>query len=164
MVGSDAYSVRKKRDSVSTRLKLHMRQTITEGIQVSWKESAHRLRTFQVFAGSCGGGKGAFEMSHSFLYFVGRHFWISRPQRISAKANATTDNKTKLFERFQNDPLSHWILVVWLQVSLWFAQEQTLNRGKGERIGAKIGTCRPLNELQLGTTCALAAHKGALLH
>ena len=35
--------VRKKQDSVSTRLKLHMRQTITEGTRVLWKESVHRL-------------------------------------------------------------------------------------------------------------------------
>ena len=62
--------VRKKRYSVSTRLKLHMRQMITEGTRVLWKESAHRLRaTFQYFAESFG-GKCALEMRHPFLYFV----------------------------------------------------------------------------------------------
>ena len=54
-----------------------MKQTITEGTPVSWKESAHRLRTtFQYFAESFDGGKGAFEMRHSFLYFFGTHFRI----------------------------------------------------------------------------------------
>ena len=40
------------------------------------KGSAHRLRTFQYFAESCHGDKGAFETRHSFLYFVGTHFRI----------------------------------------------------------------------------------------
>ena len=54
-----------------------MRLTITEGTRVSWKESAHRLWTiFQYFAESFAGGKGAFEMRHSFLYFVGTLFRI----------------------------------------------------------------------------------------
>ena len=74
---SDAYSVCKKRDEVSTRLKLHMRQMITEGTRVLWKESAHRLRTtFQYFAESFDGGEGACEKRHSFLCFVGTHFRI----------------------------------------------------------------------------------------
>ena len=71
--GSDAYSARKKRDSVSTRLKLHTRQTITVSTRVLWKESAHR---FQYFAESFDGGKGDFGMRHSFLYTVGTHFRI----------------------------------------------------------------------------------------
>ena len=57
----ERYSARKNRDSVSTRLKLHMRQTITEGTRVFRTGSAHRLRaTFlQYFAESFDGGKGA---------------------------------------------------------------------------------------------------------
>ena len=50
--GSDAYSVRKKLDSISKRLKLHTRQAITEGTRVLWNESAHRLRTKFNFAKS----------------------------------------------------------------------------------------------------------------
>ena len=36
----------------STWLKLHMRQTVTEGMQVLWKERAHHLRTTSYFAES----------------------------------------------------------------------------------------------------------------
>ena len=56
----------------------YTRQTITEGTRVFWKESVHCLRTFQYFAESLtfDGGKGAFELCHSFLYFVGTHFQI----------------------------------------------------------------------------------------
>ena len=43
--GSDAYGVRKKRDSVSLHVKLHARQTITEDTQVLSKENGHRLQT-----------------------------------------------------------------------------------------------------------------------
>ena len=42
----DACSIRKKRESVSTRLKPHTRQTIT---RVLWKKSAHRSRKTSVF-------------------------------------------------------------------------------------------------------------------
>ena len=62
--------------AVSTRLKLHMRQTMMEGRRALWKEHVHRLLTFQYFTESCDGGKGAFEMRQSFLYFVGTHFRI----------------------------------------------------------------------------------------
>ena len=42
--GRDACSSgRKKRDLVSSRLKLHMRRTITEGTRVSRKERAHQF-------------------------------------------------------------------------------------------------------------------------
>ena len=45
------------------------RQTIT---QLLWRESTHPLiTTFQYVAELCDGGKGAFEMHHSFLYFIG---------------------------------------------------------------------------------------------
>ena len=41
---------------------------IREGTRVLWKESVHRLQTtFQYFAESFDGGKGAVEMNHSFL-------------------------------------------------------------------------------------------------
>ena len=39
-----------KRDSVSTHLKLHLKQMITEGTRILWKESAHRLRTTFFFS------------------------------------------------------------------------------------------------------------------
>ena len=55
------------RNPVSARLKLQMRQTITEGTRVLWKESAHRFRTFQYFAESCHAcGKVTYETRHSF--------------------------------------------------------------------------------------------------
>ena len=59
-------------------LNLHIRQTITEGTRVLWKESAHRLRAFY-FAGSFDepGGKGTFEMHHSCLYISFR--WYAFP-------------------------------------------------------------------------------------
>ena len=53
----------KKWDSVSTLLKIHMRQTITEATRVLWKESAHRLRRTFFFA-----------QSFPLLPFVGTHF------------------------------------------------------------------------------------------
>ena len=67
--GSDAYTIRKMQDSVSTHLKLHMRQTITEGTKVLWKESVRCLRTiFHYFAESFDCGKDAFNMSFIFLF------------------------------------------------------------------------------------------------
>ena len=39
----------KKQDSVLTRLKLHMKQTITEDMQVLWRESVHCLQTTVYF-------------------------------------------------------------------------------------------------------------------
>ena len=53
-----------------TRLKLQTKQAIMEGTWVLWKEGAHRLRTPFYVAESFGkpGGKGAFEIRHSFLY------------------------------------------------------------------------------------------------
>ena len=62
--------MRKERDSVSARLKLYIRLTITEGTGVSWKKSAHRLRTTVYFAELFDepGCKGAFEMRHSCPY------------------------------------------------------------------------------------------------
>ena len=68
---------------------------ITEGTSVLWKESAYYLRTtFQYFAESFDGGKSAFGMRHSFLYYPWYAFpnlctKISRPLaygvRISSK-------------------------------------------------------------------------------
>ena len=58
---------KKKRDSVSTRLKQNMKQTITEQYASMWKESAHRLRWTFYFAESF--DKLNFVKLNSFLYF-----------------------------------------------------------------------------------------------
>ena len=48
-----------------------------ERTRVLWKECTHRLRTtFQYFAESFDGRKGAFEMRHSFFSFVGMYIQI----------------------------------------------------------------------------------------
>ena len=68
----------KKLDSVSTRLKQNMTQTITEYTSM-WMESAHRLRRTFYFADSFDklSDKGAFEMRHSFVSISFR--WYAFP-------------------------------------------------------------------------------------
>ena len=60
---STAYA--KKRDSVSTRLKQNVTQTITERKRASFAKNIYFAESFDELS-----GKGAFEMRHSFLYFV----------------------------------------------------------------------------------------------
>ena len=72
------HSVSKQRDSTLTRLQLHMKQTIMEGMEYGERESVHCLRLTFYFAVPFDepGGKVAFEMRRSFLYIflVGMHF------------------------------------------------------------------------------------------
>ena len=42
------------------------------------------------------------------------------------------------------------MLVVWAQVGLWLAQEPTLNRGKGDKIGTKIQGLYNVERIQMG--------------
>ena len=56
--------------ALSTHLKLHTRHTIMEDTQILWMETMHSFWTKFSFAESFDepGGKGAFEMHHTFLY------------------------------------------------------------------------------------------------
>ena len=81
--------------SLSTCLKLHMRQMITEGMRESWKESVHCLQTtYQYFAESFDGGKGAFGMHHLPFSFIRRYRFLNVCMglayivHISSKASA----------------------------------------------------------------------------
>ena len=134
-----------KLDSVCTRCKLHMRKTITECTRILWKECAHRLRTFY-FAESFDEpvGKGAFEMRHSFLYFVWYPFpnfctRISRPLaysvRISSKACATPVITIKLPQRSDGREVTSILLMCWLS-RVFFLADRSHGRGGGEQVAA----------------------------
>ena len=69
---------------VSTCINLHVRQTITEGTQVFWKESVHCLWTTLIFFSESFdelGRKSVFEMCHSCLYWFSlvciSEFWYT---------------------------------------------------------------------------------------
>ena len=52
-------------------------------------------------------------------------------------------------------PPLHSMLVVWVQLGPWLR-----GRGRGSDLVLNVRASRPLNELKLCATCALAAHKG----
>ena len=109
------------------------RQMIREGTRVLWKESVHRLQTFQYFAESFDGSKGALEMHHSFLYFIGMHFH-------SIMVHCIVQFHEYSFHQLFPQLFQEWINLLQMVVTTW-CMEMT---GHRPTIVAKIvGTIGP---------------------